>query len=123
MRTSVGFVGATRSTGRYWTKSLKTAAVCQTSSSILPSMTGALSNFFRAVGVFFSGVSRAARRAAFVVGSAAFDFTASVVEGAPEVEVVSEPGVVREEAGVGVGLAVGAGAGARLVAAGGGVAE
>src|SRR5918999_130674 len=99
MCTSVGFEGATRSTGRYWTKSLKTEAVFQTSSSILPSMTGALSNFLRAVGDFFSGVSSAARRAAFVDGSAALALTASLVEGAPEVEVVSEPGVVSEELG------------------------
>src|SRR5918998_912203 len=107
MRTSVGFVGATRSTGLYWTKSLKTEAVCQTSSSILPSMTGALSNFLRAVGAFFSGVRRAARRAAFVApgaGSAAF--------GAPAAAAPSVPGIA---AGVGVGLAVGVEAGARFV--------
>ncbi len=79
MRTSVCCDGATRSTGRYWMKSLKTAADFQISSSSLPSITGALSKRTSRVGCTFSGVSSAARRAAEVPGAAAFPPPAGVV--------------------------------------------
>src|SRR5437588_12907785 len=69
MRTSVGSEGAIRSAGRYCMKSLKTAADSQTSSSSFPSITGGLSKRVRRVGVIFSGVSSAARRAAELPGT------------------------------------------------------
>src|SRR2546421_8911694 len=69
MRTSVGSEGGVMSPGRNCMKSLKTAADFQTSSSILPSITGGLSKRVRRVGATFSGVSSAARRAAALPGT------------------------------------------------------
>src|SRR3954471_12113008 len=102
MRTSVGCEGGTRSTGRNCVKSLKTDAVFQTSSSILPSMTGGLSKRTRRAGVTFSGVSSAASLAAEVPGAA----FAEVAAGAAPLDVAGA--LVEsddlESAGVGAGV-------------------
>src|SRR3954465_13575457 len=108
MRTSVGCEGGTRSTGRNCVKSLKTAAVFQTSSSILPSMTGGLSKRTRRAGATFSGVSSAASLAAEVpgaavapeevaAGAAPLDAAGALVES----DALESAGV---DAGVGVGV-------------------
>src|SRR2546423_15633322 len=87
MRTSVGSEGGVMSPGRNCMKSLKTVADFQTSSSSFPSMTGAVSKRVSRVGFTFSGVSRAARRAAELPG-AAFAFFAEPCAGA---ELVAAP--------------------------------
>src|SRR5436190_24258745 len=107
MRTSVGLDGAVRSPGRYCMKSLKTAADFQTSSSSFPSITGGLSKRVSRVGVTFSGVSSAARRAAELPGTVLAFFAAPVAG----VEFVAAPfvegldGAPAGAAGVGVGVA------------------
>src|SRR5437588_5705668 len=111
MRTSVGSEGAIRSAGRYCMKSLKRAADFQTSSSSFPSITGGLSKRVSRVGVNFSGVSSAARRAAELPGTV-FAFFAAPVAGAklvaaPFVEGLdgAPAGDAAGAAGVGVGVA------------------
>src|SRR5947209_10523570 len=90
MRTSVFSEGAVNSPGRNCMKSFKTAAVFQTSSSILPSMTGGLSKRVSFTGLTLSAVRRTARRASADAGNEAKMFEVSpdagvvlVVEAAP----------------------------------------
>src|SRR2546423_12178467 len=98
MRASVGSEGAIKSPGRHCMKSLKTAAVFQTSSSSLPSITGGLSNFVMLTALFFSGVRYAARRSADVPVGAAADFAAA---GVVAVESVFAPSAGALAGGVG----------------------
>src|SRR5947209_10619039 len=111
MRTSVGSEGGVMSPGRNCMKSLKTTADFQTSSSIFPSITGGLSKRVSRVGVTFSGVSSAARRAAELPGTV-FAFFAAPDAG---VELVAAPfaeGLDVELDGVPAGDAAGVGVGA-----------
>src|ERR1051326_5133941 len=93
MRTSVCKDGACNSPGRHCMKSLKTAAVFQTSSSILPSITGGLSKRVSLTGLIFSAVRSSASRASALAGSDAKRFEdedeevpAAGVAPAPEAE-------------------------------------
>src|SRR5947209_20553059 len=105
MRTSVGSEGAASSPGRNCMKSLKTAADFQTSSSILPSMTGGLSKRTSLTGLIFSGVRRAASRASADASSDAkileTPCAAGALDGTPT-------GVLVESVGGDAGEAVGA---------------
>src|ERR1044072_3794858 len=112
---SVGSEGGRRSPGRNWMKSLKTAAVFQTSSSSLPSITGGLSKRVMRTGFTFSGV-----RSAALVGSDAGELAAGlafVAGGFAVVEVVAGGFVAVEfvapsvEAGVPGAVAGGGGGG------------